>query len=105
MDGIALMGTYRKTVAYRTDEETRQQHESIRTAFPWLLEDHTSVIKFCSRIVFALLFTAVTVEDVQDLLQGLRRITLQNKCDTAQYALPFASGVAVHFRSRAGMRA
>jgi hypothetical protein len=85
------VGEHRKTVAYRTDEETRMQHESIRLALPWLLDDHTSVIKFCARVVYALLFTSVTVQDVRDLLQGLRCMTLQNASDTGQYALPFTA--------------
>jgi hypothetical protein len=84
-----MMGLPRKTVAYRTDEETSFQHECIRTALPWLLEDHTSVIKFCARIVYALFFTPVTVPDIRELLQGLRRITLCGAGDTLQYALPF----------------
>jgi hypothetical protein len=83
------MGLARRTVAYRTDEQTTLQHESIRMALPWLLEDHTSVIKFCARIVYALLFTSITVQDVRELLQGLRRITLCGAGDALQYALPF----------------
>jgi hypothetical protein len=93
------MGEHRKTVAYRTDEETRIQHESIRTAIPWLLEDHTSVIKFCARIVYVLLFTSVTVQDVRDLLQGLRSMTLRTESAATQYALPFPpSGMQMRIR-------
>jgi len=94
------MGEHRKTVAYRTDEETRVQHERIRAALPWLLEDHTSVIKFCVRIVYSLLFTPVSVQDVRDLLQGLRCITLQCQSGPTQYALPFPSnGMQLRVRS------
>jgi hypothetical protein len=85
------MGIHRKTVAYRTDEETSIQHERIRTAIPWLLGDHTSVIKFCARLVYALLFTPITVQDVTEFLQGLRRMTLHAGSDALQYALPFPS--------------
>jgi hypothetical protein len=93
------MGLPRRTVAYRTDEQTRLHHECIRTALPWLLEDHTSVIKFCARIVYALLFTSVTVQDVRDLLQGLHRMTLQGELETTQYELPFAPvGMALRVR-------
>lgn len=94
------MGVHRKTVAYRTDEQTSLQHECIRRALPWLLEDHTSVIKFCARIVYALLFNTATVQDVRDLLQGLHRMTLQSGCDALQYALPFPSSAKMQFRVR-----
>ena len=97
------MGIHRKTVAYRTDDETRFQHERIRMAFPWLLDDHTSVIKFCARVVFALLFTPVTVQNVQDLLQGLRCMTLQSETDARQYSLPFRpEGASLRLRMRMG---
>lgn len=92
------MGLPHRTVAYRTDEETSMQHECIRLALPWLLADHTSVIKFCARMVYALLFTAVTVQDVRELLQGLHRMTLQGGFDTRQYELPFS--VAKTYGSR-----
>jgi hypothetical protein len=88
------MGIQRKTVAYRTDEETRLRHERIRSAIPWLLEDHTSVIKFCARIVYVLLFTSVTVHDVRELLQGLRRVASLCDADSAQYTLPFPGSAA-----------
>lgn len=89
------MGIHRKTVAYRTDEQTSLQHECIRMALPWLLEDHTSVIKFCARIVYALLFTTVTVQDIRELLQALHRMTLCAGCDARQYELPFAASVRI----------
>lgn len=97
------MGIQRRTVAYRTDEETRIQHERIRTAIPWLLEDHTSVIKFCARIVYSLLFTSVTVQDVRELLQGLRRMTLCEQSEALQYTLPFPSA-GMRFRVGFGFR-
>ena len=101
MNGLAQMGIHRKTVAYRTDELTSQQHECIRTALPWLLEDHTSVIKFCARIVYALLFTSVSVQDIRELLQGLHRMTLYGACDARQYDLPFSPAAhGIPFRVR-----
>ena len=85
------MGIHRKTVAYRTDEQTSREHEEIRAAVPWLLKDHTATVKFCGHLVWKLFFTSVSVQDVREFIQLLRRMTLQCDADTGQRVLPFPS--------------
>jgi hypothetical protein len=86
------MGIHRKTVAYRTDDETSFWHEAVRTGVPWLCKDHTAIIKFCARIAYLVLCTPVTVNDIRELFQRLHCMALQ--CAASSAPAPVLARIA-----------
>lgn len=70
------MGIHKKHRTYRFPEETLTMLAKIQSAFSLFAEDESSTLRICVRIVYALLFTPMTVLDVFDAIQRLRCPTL-----------------------------
>lgn len=82
------MGLEKKNATIRLSDEAQMHLDRIQNALNWFLEDRSSTVRFCARIVYWMLFTPMTVRDLLATLQGLHRHTLPCDCGQMQLAFP-----------------
>jgi hypothetical protein len=85
------MGVHKKHRTYRFPEEELSMLAKIQAAISLFVEDESSTLRFCVRLVHALLFTPMTVRDVFDMIQRLHCPTLCH----AQLSIDFPQPAAV----------
>jgi hypothetical protein len=83
------MGLEKRCTTFRLSEETLEELEQIQRAFFPFAEDRSSTLRITVRLVFALIFTPMTMADLMWVLQRLHR-------NTSQYEFQFVHPVARH---------
>lgn len=70
------MGEYKKPCTLRLCSETEKMLDRLQEAFTPFVEDRSSTVRLLIRILFALVFTPVTLRDVLSICQRIQEHTL-----------------------------
>lgn len=81
------MGVWKQHTTFRFSEETLMQIDQIKAAFSPFAEDRSSTLRIIVHVLYSILFTPTTLQEVLMVCQRLQKATLCN-ADQMQFRFP-----------------